>query len=58
MRSLVPVHRAGRQVVRMRTTAAGRRILRRRVGVRLTGRFRDLATREVAPRATRGRLGG
>ena len=58
VRGLVPVHRAGRQVVRVRTTAAGQRILRRRVSVRMTGRFRDLATREVALRATRGRLGG
>ena len=57
-RGLVPVHRAGRQRVRMATTAAGRRILRRATAVRLTGRFRDLAAREVAVRAARGRIGG
>jgi hypothetical protein len=58
VRTIVPVHSAGRQVVRVRTAATGRRILRRRVAVRLTGRVRDLAAREVALRATRGRLGG
>ena len=57
-RGVVPVHRAGRQVVRVGTTAAGRRILRDRTAVRLTGRFRDLATQEKPLRATRGRLGG
>ena len=57
-RGPVPVHRAGRQTVRVGTTAAGRRILRRRTAVRLTGRFRDLATREVAVPTARGRIGG
>ena len=57
-RGLVAVHRAGRLRLRMATTAAGRRILRRRTAVRWTGRFRDLAAQEVAIRAGRGRIGG
>jgi hypothetical protein len=55
---LVPVYAAGDHAVRVRTTPRGRRALRHRVAVRVTGTFRDLATRTVRAKPRRGRLGG
>ena len=55
---LPPVHRTGRQTVRVRTTARGRRLLRRRTTVRADGRFRDLVAVTVRVRGGRAAVGG
>jgi hypothetical protein len=55
---LVPVHNGGERAVRVATTRAGRRALRRRLAVRVSGTFRDLAAATVKARGRKGRLGG